>query len=164
MGKITGRHGNTTFSEEVVCRICEAIATSSKGLKALCEARDDLPSWQTVMAWLNRYPDFQEQYARAKQRQMELLAEEILEICDAPAGDTVQVQKARLQVETRKWIMSKLLPKKYGERIDVSGTVDKPPLPAHVIEARLQSFIAQVMHRRAQETSNLSSGAQKLLE
>lgn len=159
----TNLHGNSTFSAEMASAICEAIASSSKGLRSLCAERDDLPSWQTIMVWLNHYLDFQEQYARAKQRQMELIGEEILEIADAPASDSAQVQRAKLQVETRKWLMSKLAPKKYGDRIDVTSSGEKLPMPSHHIDARVQSIIMQAMQRRAAAT-DLPPEAQKLLE
>lgn len=155
-------HGNSKFSAEAADMVCEAIASSTKGLRSLCAARVDLPSWQTIMAWLNRYPNFQEQYARAKSRQMELLAEEILDISDAPAGDNVQVQRAKLQVDTRKWLMSKLAPKKYGERIDVTTSGEKLPMAAHQIDARIQSIIMQARERKKAQMQ-LPGEAQKLL-
>jgi hypothetical protein len=38
----------------------------------------------------------------------------------------VDVQRARLQVDTRKWLLSKLAPKKYGERLELTGDPDRP--------------------------------------
>lgn len=56
-----------------------------------------------------------------------MMADEIMEISDAPVGstqtgatDSGAVQKQRLQVDTRKWLLSKLLPKKYGEKVDLN--------------------------------------------
>ena len=156
-------HGNSTYSSEVADLICQAIATSPIGLKTLCAQRPDLPPWQTIMAWLNRYPQFQEQYARAKQQQMEVLADEILEISDANVLDASQVQHAKLRVDTRKWLMSKLLPKKYGDRLDVTSSGEKLPMPSHQIDARIQSIIMQASMRRA-AAIDLPQEAKKLLE
>ena len=55
---------------------------------------------------------------------MERMAAETLAIADAPVGITERgttnsgaVQKQRLQVDTRKWMLSKLAPKRYGDRV-----------------------------------------------
>ncbi len=162
MGSPQALHGNCKFSSESADTVCEAIASSTMGLRSLCAHREDLPPWQTVMGWLSRYPNFQEQYARAKQRQMELIAEDILEICDAPADDSTQVQRAKLQVETRKWLMSKLAPKKYGDRLDLTSSGETLPVPSHQIDARIQSIIMQARMRH-EATSDVPSEVQKLL-
>ena len=79
-----------------------------------------------------------DRYARAKDASLEAMADETLEIADTVAGDTFEgddgivriapdvVARARLRVDTRKWLLSKLAPKKYGDKVDVQhgGTVD----------------------------------------
>lgn len=48
------------------------------------------------------------------------MADELVEIADDAAGDNehaVRVRRAHLRVETRKWILSRMLPKIYGDRI-----------------------------------------------
>ena len=45
------------------------------------------------------------------------MEDELLEIADRPASDAVDVQTRRLMVDTRKWIMAKRAPRKYGDRI-----------------------------------------------
>jgi len=65
-----------------------------------------------VFQWLNQMPAFAEQYTRARASQMEAYAEEIIEISDTETD----VHRARLRVDTRKWLMGKLAPKKYGDR------------------------------------------------
>ena len=88
------------------------------------------------MRWLDEKKDFQEQYARARQRQAEYWAEQIVDIADDSSADTITnergtevansewINRSRLRVDTRKWLMSKLLPKKYGDKIDVAHTGD----------------------------------------
>jgi hypothetical protein len=68
-------------------------------------------------------------YTRAKELQAENLAEEIIEIAD---GESEDVQRDRLRVESRKWVAAKLLPKKYGEKLDVTSQGDKIA-PAYII-------------------------------
>lgn len=88
-----------------------------------------MPGMATVFRWLgdDRYASFREQYEKARVAGLEMMADEIMEISDAPVGstqtgatDSGAVQKQRLQVDTRKWLLSKLLPKKYGEKVDLN--------------------------------------------
>lgn len=87
-----------------------------------------MPDAATVMKWRNRHEVFNKQYARAKEQQMELMAEQLLEIADDGLNDTVDrdgrtvvdqehINRSRLRVDTRKWLMSKLAPKKFGDKI-----------------------------------------------
>jgi hypothetical protein len=97
----------------------------------VCQA-DDMPGFSTVMEWLNKSPQFADQYARAKRQGVEAMAEDILDIADDSRNDWMDkngfmvvdneaVQRSKLRVDTRKWIMSKLLPKKYGETLDMTS-------------------------------------------
>ena len=58
-------------------------------------------------------PEFAEQYARAREVQAETLADEIVSIADED-GDP---QRQRLRVDARKWVASKLKPKRYGDKV-----------------------------------------------
>lgn len=72
----------------------------------------------TVLDWAGRFPDFGEQYARAREIGYALLADQIIELSDNPAGGITSegVQHARLQVDSRKWMLAKMLPKVYGDK------------------------------------------------
>ncbi len=56
---------------------------------------------------------FRKRYARAKEIQMETMADELLALADQADKDTYNAQ--RLKVDTRKWLLSKLIPKVYGD-------------------------------------------------
>jgi hypothetical protein len=73
-----------------------------------------------VCLWVDTRADFAERYARARERLVEHWADEIIELADAevPPNDNAAVQRARLRVDTRKWLMSKLAPRKYGDRVE----------------------------------------------
>lgn len=77
---------------------------------------EGMPTRSTVHKWLAENKLFSDQYARAKDNQADTLADEIMFIAD----NAEDVQKARLQVDTRKWIASKLKPKKYGDKLDMT--------------------------------------------
>ena len=67
--------------------------------------------------------DRDETYTRAREARADIIADEIIQIADNCKGeDNVAVQRDRLKVDTRKWLLSKLMPKRYGDRIEVEQT------------------------------------------
>lgn len=119
------------YSEELAEKICFMIANTSKSLREICEA-EGMPNRTTIYDWLIKYKDFADKYAHAKLLQADLIAEEILEIADDSKNDTEYtefgekenkewVNRSRLRVDTRKWLASKLFPKRYGDRLEVDN-------------------------------------------
>lgn len=107
-----------------------------ESLRAIC--RDaEMPGITTAIRWLSENEQFRAHYTHAKEVQAEIMAEEIMEIADAAEDDVSAVgsvnhehiQRSRLRVDTRKWVMSKLLPKKYGDRqhIEHGGSIRRDP-------------------------------------
>jgi hypothetical protein len=116
---------------------------------------DWCPEGTTVWAWLREKEDFSKQYARAKQEAADAMAEDILDIADdvqddwevrtnSKTGEEYEVvnqeniQRARLRVDTRKWIMAKMKPKKYSEKFELESLpqnaivfVNEVPTPQH---------------------------------
>lgn len=94
-----------------------------KSLRKICAA-DDMPGLSTVMEWLQKFPDFAEQYTRARELQADTHADEIVDIADDAAADPDAASR-RVRVEARKWVASKLKPKTYGDRtaVEHSGAV-----------------------------------------
>jgi hypothetical protein len=87
----------------------------------------------TFLRWVDDDATLAENYARAREDLIERMATEIMEISDQDVGvavdgkkDWAAVQKHRLQVDTRKWLLSKLAPKKFGDKIEVSGDPENP--------------------------------------
>lgn len=85
------------------------------------------------------------QYTRACEARTEFMADEILEIADSTEADIYKdddgnikidgntVQRARTQIETRKWLMSKMFPKKYGDKVDMTTNgKDLPSAPSSI--------------------------------
>lgn len=120
------------FSQEVADAICERLADGDS-LRSICQL-DDMPDKATVFRWLFKYPEFCDQYARAREEQAESLADEIVNIADDSTNDYIKkvgsdgstsdqlnsenIQRSRLRVEARKWVASKLKPKKYGDKVE----------------------------------------------
>ncbi len=132
------------YTAELGESICEAISDSQLGLKKLCESIDWMPKPTTIKKWIridkreneSDTEGFATLYARAKEEQADSLVEEMLTIADDDSKDTlagefgehgnaVAVARARLQVDTRKFIASKLKPKKYGDKLDVTTGGEK---------------------------------------
>jgi hypothetical protein len=153
----------SSYTPEIAEAICEGLAQGSS-LRKICTA-DDMPAMSTVCLWLTKHPEFSAQYARARETQMETLFEEIFEIADDTSGDTFvdsegkervdheNINRSRLRVDTRKWALSKLSPKRYGERVaaEISGpdgspialTPVPPPLPPAEVRLAVKQLLAE---------------------
>lgn len=129
MATKTGRP--TKYTQELGDKICAGIM-AGYSLRKVCSA-DGFPALSTLFYWmLDKAHPFSEQYARAREVQAELLADQLIELADDDSNDvtgelqmpnSVAVQRSRLKVDTRKWVASKLLAKKYGDKVqqEVSG-------------------------------------------
>ncbi len=119
------------YTETLAAKICRRLA-AGKSLRAICEAKG-MPSAETVRRWLLDNEDFCAQYVRAREVQADRFAEEILEIADYASDDWAvdkdgkktldheHVQRSRLRVDTRKWLMARMAPKKYGDKMQHVG-------------------------------------------
>jgi len=108
----------SVYTPELADEICTRLA-NGESLRAICNSeRDDfMPSIGTILRWVGENDEFQQQYARAREIQAETHADDIVTIADGAAGDdSVKTARDRLRVDARKWVASKLLPKKYGDK------------------------------------------------
>jgi hypothetical protein len=124
----------TKYNEEIADKICEKLSSSSKGLNAICKEINIAPS--SVYLWLRDYSEFSEKYTRAREEQADFMVDQIIAIADDSSQDTIitdkgempnmeWINRSKLRVEARKWIASKLKPKKYGDKIDVTTGGEK---------------------------------------
>jgi hypothetical protein len=126
----------TIYTDDLGAEICRRIA-DGESLRAICRG-EGMPDERTVRSWtLDANHPISPQYALARQAQYDRWAEEVLEIADDGTNDYVErerkdgstetvldgehVQRSRLRVDTRKWLLSKLLPKKYGDKVEHTG-------------------------------------------
>lgn len=112
----TGRP--SLYNDEIADRICNLL-TGGMSLRKIC-MQDDFPDAATVYRWLDAHTDFCDKYTRAREAATENMLEEILEIADSTEIDP---NDKRVRIDTRKWAMGKLKPKKYGEKqvVDVGN-------------------------------------------
>lgn len=104
-------------------RILEKIRNGNS-LREICAAQG-LPL-SKVYEWLNG-EEYRDKYAAAQEDRADKMFDDILEIADSVKPDKNAVAAARLQIDTRKWVMGRMCPKKYGDKVnlDVSGKVEE---------------------------------------
>ncbi len=109
------------YNEEVAMRVCELIA-HGQPLSPIFLQKEGLPSPRTIFRWLEEHEPFRQRYARAREIQATIFADEILTIADTCEDPN----KARLQVDARKWHASKTAPKVWGDlqRVEVNTTIN----------------------------------------
>jgi len=118
------------MTQDMKDNICAKIS-NGLSLRKIC-ARKTMPCTDTVRKTLLRDKDFVAQYARARDEQADYYADEIVEIADT----TKDPAKARLQIDSRKWIASKLKAKKYGDAAHLKLTDGEGnPLQAVIMAA-----------------------------
>ena len=106
----------TPFDPDTAKNICDMIE-SGMTLNAIC-ALPDVPSIPTVYKWLDNYPDFFQDYARARTKQADTFADMVM----TEAFNSHDAQIGRLRIDALKWTASKLAPKKYGDKVEVEQT------------------------------------------
>lgn len=120
------------YSKEIAERICHLIGTTTKGLRRICEDKS-LPSKSTVYRWLNdeENVEFRDMIARAHEMRADMMAAEMLEIADNNSLDKEafvggnHIQRDKLRIDTRKFLLAKLSPKKWGDKVDITSGGEK---------------------------------------
>lgn len=164
--------------EKVMDVVCNAIASSSKSVGTILDAGHQghpLPDYATFARWMAEVDEdggnlFRDMYARAKEAQAEFMAEELAElhnkawipVLDPETGSLIMVDGkpimtvdkssaalVRLEAENKKWLMAKLKPKRYGEKVtqEVSGPGGGP------IQARIAVEFVRPAPRSEDEES-----------
>jgi len=135
----------TIYTPELADKICAALA-NGKSMRTIC-LDAGMPARETLFAWIRTNNEgFSDQYAKAKAECSDALVEEILDIADDGANDWMEThdpknpgwrfngehfQRSRLRVDTRKWIASKMKPRKYGEKMDVTSDGERIQVVFH---------------------------------
>lgn len=133
--------GNPKWAKDWQEQLCLRIES---GRSARSVSGDgDMPDWATVKRYLEAEPEFSAQYARACEGRADALVDELLEIADDGSNDWMEkndpespgyvangehIQRSRVRVDARKWLVGKLAPKKYGDRMAIDATVTGPEL------------------------------------
>lgn len=129
------------YTEEVALQICSRMA-EGESVRSICRD-EEMPCLATIFNWLRQQPTFVEHYTRAREVREETIFEENLEISDDGTNDWMErrseaekgagvntgwtvngehIQRSRLRVDTRKWMLARMNPKKYGEKQTLEHT------------------------------------------
>lgn len=125
--------------ESVWEEILEGLA-QGKSLTSICEP-DDMPMLSSVVVWQARDPERSQAYTRAREIGAEATFEEIQSIADGVEPDKDAVAKARVQIDTRKWQMSKVAPKRYGDKIAIDHQHSIEGMDADDLRAALSDLL-----------------------
>lgn len=134
------------LTQQILDEVLERLA-GGESLRAICR-EENMPQIQQVMRLRLSDAIFAEQYARAREMQAEQFYDEILEIVDDGTNDFVQretakgkvivmpdmelVQRSKMRYEARRWAMSKILPKQYGDKVQHVGDETQPLIVKHI--------------------------------
>jgi hypothetical protein len=99
--------------------------------------RKEFPSTATFYQWLEADEEKTKRYVRACELRADVIFEQIIEIADhsdedhTPFTGSNIVQRDRLKIDARKWIVAKLHPKKYSDRVyqDITTHQEQPLFP-----------------------------------
>lgn len=111
---MAGKHGQAPrveFSQEIFDTICVRMA-EGESLRAICKTVG-MPNKRTVLRWIEKDDGIKLQYAEAQNLRAEHYFDQIIDIADSKADP----QKTRVQIDARKWVLARMNPKKYGDRV-----------------------------------------------
>jgi hypothetical protein len=141
------------FDEEQVILVLMAME-DGQSLRGACKSAG--VSRPTFLRWVDGDDELADHYARARERLLDMKAEELEEIGElaAKAKTAVEVSGLRLLSDNRKWLLSKLVPKKYGDKLAVGGADDMPPIQTHELTdaeraVRLAAFLSNAQRAKA---------------
>lgn len=114
--------------------------------------RDEhMPARSTVHKWLNENKAFSDQYAQAREYQADTIFDELFEIADDGSNDFMlrkqgddevevvnheHIQRSRLRIDTRKWALARMSPKKYGDKTAIVGGDPETDEPLQIDDSR----------------------------
>ena len=118
--------------------IIDQIADTGKSLRSVCKENDVKPS--TFLRWISEDNSLAEQYARAMQVRADTHFSEIVEISDTQQIGTTEttkewgtetktadmVEHRRLRIDARKWVIARMNPRKYGNKLELAGDQNSP--------------------------------------
>lgn len=153
----------TRYSEkqrkEIVDFVCNEIA-EGKSLRSVLSCNDNMPARNTFLEWIDKDHEKANQYARAMELRQEVIFEEILEISDTPQEGVTKketdkgveiitsdmTQHRKLQVDARKWVLGKMNPKKYGERLNQDIEIKRDSIK-EMTDEELESRLGEIISR-----------------
>lgn len=149
-----GKRGRPTKYRDSVARgICIRLMLG-QSLNEICKLKQ-YPSKVTVFAWLHKNERFLNQYRYAREIQQESHLDEMFEIADDASNDWMErtgkdgesvgwqlngehVNRSKLRIDTRKWVMERMAPKQYGNKQSIDhqssdGSMSQKPTKIELV-------------------------------
>ena len=139
------------YTDKVASIICIRLS-EGQSLRQICK-NQSMPPEGTVYRWLFKNDEFRERYEVARQTGLQMWADEMVEIADNASNDWMEredsdnpgftlngehIQRSRLRIDTRKWLLSKLVPKKFGDKVDQNHGSEEEENPFKVLARAIQ--------------------------
>ena len=118
----------TLYSKKLADTICTRLSLG-ESMRSVCRS-EEMPEMETIWRWLREKKDFNEQYVRATEERTEAQHEDLLDLGDNaielsqsvdPKASGAVVQAVKLKADNLRWVMSKMKPKKYGDKVDLTS-------------------------------------------
>jgi hypothetical protein len=152
----------TDYSPDKAFHICSRLA---EGIPLTTIARDiSMPDVTTIYRWITKHEEFRHNYERSRADGAHTFAQQIAEIIDSKPAmieyeegkwkiDPASIAQKRLQMDGRKWLAAKYLPKVYGERVAVEGVEDGASIKTEdITHQKIMALIGNMeMRKRAGE-------------
>lgn len=131
------------YSEIEKQKIFDDIINLISGGLSLRKSIEELKtiSRETFFEWIAKDKQLSDQYARATEVRADAIFEEMFDIADDGTNDWIErqnkqgesyyelngehVQRSKLRIDARKWALSKMQPKKYGDKLDITTDGEK---------------------------------------
>jgi hypothetical protein len=113
------------YSPTTLDAICKRIG-EGESLRNICR-EEGMPVRQTVINWVERYPDAWAKYARARDIQADWLFEDMATIEAGVLAGKIDATAGRVVLGSKQWRAGRLAPKKYGDnqRVEVNHTLSE---------------------------------------
>src|SRR3990172_11034129 len=127
----------TLYTDKLADEICAEVIKQPFSIHRICTENEAFPDSATVYRWLAKHEYFRDSYAWAKEGQSDLLRDEIIDISDDTANDTLTitnkkgesydvenrewVNRSKIRTDNRRWLCERLSPTKYGTRVDLTS-------------------------------------------
>ena len=158
-----GRNKQRPVSAAIIKALLLRVAEGAT-LREVCKA-EGMPAESTVRRLIRQSPELRSTYARAREERAERWAEELIEIADDATNDYVErkktgggsvtvlddehVRRSQLRIDTRKWLLARLMPGQFGDRIEtqLSGPGGGPVQVENSISAGLLASLDRLRAR-----------------
>lgn len=157
------------FDQATADEICLRLS-EGEGLKRICR-EEWAPTFHTVYNWLKVHEGFKRQYAEARGIGLENMAEELLEIADDGSNDWMlrndpdnagyaangeHLKRSELRIKTRQWLLSKLAPARYGDRLkaELTGADGGPIQTESLSDLTIARRIAMALQSGVEQLSS----------